>query len=95
LESTLAQPQAQFGGSFLHHDLYEMAAAYLFHIVMNHPFVDGNKRTGLDAATTFLRVNGVQVDSPDAELYQLVIDVTQSSSKKPEIAEFFCTHAAG
>ncbi len=93
LESALAQPEAMFGGAFLHRDLFEMAAAYLFHIVMNHPFVDGNKRTGLDAATTFLNVNGVRINAPDAELYQLVIDVTQSVCKKPEIAEFFRTHA--
>ncbi|HWB53142.1 MAG TPA: Fic family protein, partial [Tepidisphaeraceae bacterium] len=46
LESALAMPQSQFGGEFLHPDLAAMAAAYLYHLVMNHPFVDGNKRTG-------------------------------------------------
>lgn len=47
LQSALAQPSAGFDGEFLHKDLFEMAAAYLFHIVRNHPFVDGNKRTAL------------------------------------------------
>lgn len=42
LESAMAQPQATFGGTFLHIDLFEMAAAYLYHIVQNHPFFDGN-----------------------------------------------------
>jgi death-on-curing protein len=58
LESAVAQPRATFGGQFLHEGLFAMAAAYLYHIVKNHPFVDGNKRTGLDAATTFLDLNG-------------------------------------
>ena len=46
LQSAIAMPQASFGGEFLHKDLFEIAAAYLYHIVQNHPFVDGNKRTG-------------------------------------------------
>ncbi|MEG4329587.1 Fic family protein, partial [Microcoleus sp. herbarium5] len=44
LESALAQPQATFGGQFLHSTISEQAAAYLYHIAMNHPFIDGNKR---------------------------------------------------
>ena len=43
LGSAIAQPQAGFGGQFLHADIFEMAAAYLFHIVQNHPCLDGNK----------------------------------------------------
>jgi death on curing protein len=45
LQSAVAQSSAGFGGEFLHSDLYEMAAAYLFHVARNHPFIDGNKRT--------------------------------------------------
>lgn len=44
LHSAIAMPQASFGGEFLHKDVFEMASAYLFHIVQNHPFFDGNKR---------------------------------------------------
>jgi death-on-curing protein len=54
LESAVAAPQAGFGGQFAHSDLYEMAAAYAFHIAQNQPFVDGNKRAGLGAALVFL-----------------------------------------
>ena len=64
LESAVAQPQAGFGGEYLHADLFEMAAAYLFHIVQNHPFLDGNKRAGAVAALVFLDVNGVEIDAP-------------------------------
>ncbi len=46
LESAIAMPQATYAGENLHEDVYSMAAAYFFHIVQNHPFVDGNKRTG-------------------------------------------------
>jgi len=54
LESAVGQPQASFGGEYVHHGLYEMAAAYAFHIAENQPFVDGNKRTALAAALVFL-----------------------------------------
>ena len=47
LQSAIAQPQAMFEGQYLHAGIFEMAAAYLYHLVMNHPFVDGNKRVGL------------------------------------------------
>lgn len=58
LESALAQPQATFGGEFLHTTIYEQAAAYLYHLAKNHPFLDGNKRTAFAVMDTFLRVNG-------------------------------------
>ena len=58
LESALAMPSASFGGTYLHADIYARAAAYLFHIVSNHPFVDGNKRTGTVGAFRCLRRNG-------------------------------------
>ena len=48
LESAVAQPEAGFGDQYLHTDVFEMASAYLYHLVMNHPFVDGNKRVGLE-----------------------------------------------
>jgi death-on-curing protein len=63
LHSALAMPQSSFGGQFLHHDLFEMAAAYLYHIVQDHPFVDDNKRTGAVAAIVFLAMNGVDLDA--------------------------------
>src|SRR6478672_12378043 len=61
LESALAQAEQIFGGEYLHPDLAAMAAAYLYHIVSNHPFVDGNKRTGLAAAIVFLDLNGMDL----------------------------------
>ncbi|MBN2295706.1 MAG: type II toxin-antitoxin system death-on-curing family toxin [Pirellulales bacterium] len=89
LESAIAQPQATFEGEYLHKDLFDMAAAYMFHIVQNHPLVDGNKRTGLVAALTFLDFNGIQIDAPQGSLYDLTISVATGQSGKAEIAEFF------
>lgn len=57
LESAVATPQATFGGEFLHTSISAMAAAYLFHLCQNHPFIDGNKLVGANAAITFLRMN--------------------------------------
>ena len=67
LESAIAQPAQRFGGVFLHEDIAAMAAAYLFHIVSNHPFVDGNKRTG-----TLTRCKIVFLGMND---YELEVDV--------------------
>lgn len=89
LESAVAMPAATFGGKYLHRDMYEMAAAYLVHLVMNHPFVDGNKRTGTVAALAFLRVNGVNVHFPDDQLYNLVLAVATGQAGKDEAADFF------
>ncbi|MBN2475130.1 MAG: type II toxin-antitoxin system death-on-curing family toxin [Pirellulales bacterium] len=60
LESAITQPQATFGGQVLHEFPFEMAAAYFFHILQNHPFIDGNKRTGTVAALVFLDLNGIE-----------------------------------
>jgi len=93
LQSTLAQPEATFGGQFLHADLFEMAAAYLFHIVQNHPFADGNKRVGLEAALLFLEINGHSIETTDEALVELVLQTAQGQTTKQQIAEFFRTHA--
>src|SRR6185437_12902547 len=72
LESAIAQPSQTFACAYLHEDIAAMAAAYLFHIVSNHPFLDGNKRTGTDAAVVFLDLNGYELDVEDEPLVQLV-----------------------
>ena len=93
LESAVAQPQASFGGEYLHADLFEMAAAYLYHIVQNHPFVDGNKRTGAVAALTFLDLNGIEIDAPEGSIYDLTMSVAAGKTNKEEIATSFRSHA--
>lgn len=89
LESALAQPQAGFGDEYAHKDLFEMAAAYLYHLVQNHPFCDGNKRIGAYAAIIFLFINGFKVRNVEAEFESLVMATACGEKKKPEIATFF------
>ena len=93
LQSAIAQPQAMFSGVFLHTDIFQMAAAYLFHLVQNHPFIDGNKRIGLEAGLVFLQMNGYSIETEDVFLVELILGVAQGKIEKPEIAEFFRTHA--
>jgi death-on-curing protein len=66
-----------------------MAAAYLFHIVQNHSFVDGNKRTGAAAAIIFLDMNGVEIEADEEGLVDLTLRVARGQAGKSEIAEFF------
>ncbi len=82
LDSALAQPRAQFGGEYLHADLWEMASAYLFHVVKNHPFVDGNKRTGLITALTFLGLNGIEIPPASTRLYDATMAVAEGRLDK-------------
>ena len=62
LESAVAAPQASFGGEPLISDPVEIAAAYLFYLCSNHPFVDGNKRVGLASCLVFLEINSLLPD---------------------------------
>ena len=93
LESAVAMPQAGFGGEYLHTDIFEMAAAYLFHIVMNHPFIDGNKRAGFSTALAFLDLNGIEVLMSQTEAYNLVIGVCEGTITKQQLAAAFRDHA--
>lgn len=88
LKSALGVPAATFGGEYLHTDIYEMAAAYLFHIVKNHPFIDGNKRVGAVAAIIFLALNGYDFTAPPDELVDLVLSVISGDSGKADVAIF-------
>ena len=88
LKSALGMPAATYGGEFLHTDIYEMAAAYLFHIVKNHPFVDGNKRTGGVASFIFLTMNGYSFNAPEDDFAEMILSVADGKLDKAEIAVF-------
>ena len=93
LQSALAAPSAGSGDQYFHSDLFEMAAAYLFHIVKNHPFIDGNKRVGLASSLIFLWLNGVTVDATDGAFVRLTLRVAEGELSKSGVAEFFRKHA--
>ena len=93
LRSALATPEATYAGDYLHTDLFEMAAAYLFHIIRNHPFVDGNKRTGLMAALAFLGLNGLELQAEPDSLVAVVMGVAAGEVGKAEVAVFLQEHS--
>lgn len=92
LESACAMPEATFGGEFLHDGIPAMAAAYLFHICKNHPFLDGNKRTALAAAVMFLFINGYALNAPKDEVERLTIGVADGSVSKSDSTDYFKKH---
>jgi death on curing protein len=89
LQSALAMPMAQFEGVYLHPDIFAMAAAYLFHITGNHPFLDGNKRVGIVSAIVFLKLNGYSLNADEDLLEEVVLSVARSEIGKEEISAFF------
>jgi death-on-curing protein len=88
LRSALGMPSAGMAGEHLHTDLIEMAAAYVFHIVKNHPFVDGNKRVGAVAALVFLELNGFETRIPEVGLFDLIMGVAKGEISKSQVADF-------
>ena len=90
LESALARPlQKQAYGD---PDLCDLAAAYLFGIAKNHPFVDGNKRTAFAAADLFLYFNGLSVEAEQEEIIQFVLMVAAGEIDENGAAVFFRDH---
>jgi death-on-curing protein len=77
LESAVAAPQASFGGKSPYRDLDEVAAAYLYYLCRNHPFVDGNKRTALASCIVFLRLNGIEPSPDGPEWEELVLAIAE------------------
>lgn len=89
LRSALGQPETTFGGEYLHKGLFEMAAAYAFHIAENQPFVDGNKRTALNAALNFLALDGFEIIDPEEHLYPAMIALGSDENAKGNLARLF------
>ncbi len=85
LESALAQPKQTMFGEDLYPDVAAKAAILVFSLVKNHPFVDGNKRTGFLCLMRFLQVNGYALAATYDELYQFTLDVATSALDKERV----------
>lgn len=92
LESAVAAPRASFDGRFLHPTIGEKAAAYLFHLAQNHPFVDGNERVAAAATFMFLSLNDLVLDCTEDELVDLTLGVAKGETSKAEAAVFVAAH---
>lgn len=84
LESAVAAPQASFAGKSPYADLADVAAAYLYYLCKNHPFIDGNKRTALGACIVFLRLNGIEPQADGREWEELTLAVAESAIDRDE-----------
>jgi death-on-curing protein len=87
LSSAVAMPSASFGGEYLHGDIYEMTAAYAFHLAQNHPFLDGNKRAALASALVFLELNRINIADPRGILYDAMIGIATGVVGKAEFGK--------
>ena len=89
LESAAARPAMTFGGEDLYIDLPAKAAALMHSLVLNHSFVDGNKRLGAAAAELFLRINGAELDASDDELESVTLSVAAGQVEVEALAIWF------
>jgi death on curing protein len=88
LDSALAMPCQTMGENYVHDFPFEMAAAYLFHLCSNHPFIDGNKRVALAACIVFLRFNGWNLAASEEAAYDIVVEVSTHLKSKDELADW-------
>ncbi len=88
LDAALHMPQVQFGGEFLHTTIFEMAAAYGFHLCQNHPFLDGNKRAAGMAMFTFLQLNGLEPHVSEPDYYAVMMSVASGQMSKEQLADW-------
>lgn len=91
-ESALAQPQTSFGGTELYPTLAEKAAALCFSLVMNHPFVDGNKRIGHAAMETFLVMNGFELDADIDDSESVILRLAAGELGRVSLTEWVAEH---
>ena len=94
LDSALAQPRMTFGGVNLYPTAVEKAAALGFSLVMNHPFVDGNKRIGHAAMETFLVLNGYEIVASTDEQERVMLDLAAGRLGRAEFTEWLRAHLA-
>jgi death-on-curing protein len=92
LESALAQPRQSFGDADLYPDLPSKATALCFSLVLNHPFIDGNKRMGHAAMEVFLLVNGHELRAPVDEQERIVLDLAAGQLSRDAFLEWVKRH---
>jgi death-on-curing protein len=92
LKSAIAQPQMTFGGADLYPNIIEKASALAFSLILNHPFIDGNKRIGHAAMETFLVLNGweIQADLNDQE--QTLLGVAAGTLNREAFTQWLQNH---
>jgi len=93
VESAVVQPQMAFGGDELYPSLIDKAAALCFSLVMNHPFVDGNKRIGHAAMETFLVLNGHELNADIDDAESLFLKLAAGNVEREELVGWIASNA--
>jgi len=94
LESAIAQPKITVGGKYAHKTIFDKAAAYGFHICMNHPFADGNKRVAFTLMDIFLQKNGWDITSQEEEAYSMMMSLASGKLTKAELSSWLKDHTS-
>lgn len=92
LESAVYRPQATFGGHEFYPDLFTKAAALGYSLIMNHPFLDGNKRVGFEAIRLMLRFNRYDFNATQREKFNFVMKIARGELKEQAIADWLAKH---
>lgn len=92
LDSAVSQPQMTFGGTDLYPTLGEKASALGFSLIMNHAFVDGNKRIGQAALELFLFLNGFEINATVDEQERIIMSVAASQTSKADFTDWVLDH---
>ena len=92
VESAVAQPQMTFGGDELYPTIKSKATALCFSLVMNHPFVDGNKRIGHAAMETFLVMNGYELDAEIDDAEKVILTLAAGDLSRKELLDWVTSH---
>ena len=94
LESALAQPKMTIGGKYVFKIVFDKAAAYGFHLCMNHPFVDGNKRVAFVLMDIFLQKNGWEISASEEEAYSMMMSLASSKLSKVQLSLWLNKHSS-
>lgn len=89
LESAIFRPQSSFGGEYLYSSVFEKAVALVHSLILNHPFIDGNKRTGVVSGLVFIEMNGYAFDVTQDELVEMALKIATKVCDIKEIADWF------
>jgi len=92
LESSMAQPRMSFDGKDLYPSIVEKASALCFFLVMNHPFIDGNKRIGHAAMEIFLVLNGYEIEALVDDQEKVIFNLASGKINQNIFNEWLCTH---
>lgn len=93
LQSAIARPRASFGGEELYRTIWLKAAALIHSLILNHPFVDGNKRTALAVGVRFLAINGLRFQAKQKEVVDFVLAIERKEYQLKEMAAWLKKHS--